>query len=430
MKKLSMLALLTVIAITAVSQKEPEKTVKIRGKVTGNNKGYSKMFYYSQNRDIDSVSIVDGAFTIVRPATEPHLEFIYSEYEVEVKRRYEPLELFVDPSGDITIAYDISEPISNAKVSGTKSTVLYTSFMTQRDGALKKAHKDATKFMAKRHKKTSPQQHDSVPDGGKFERTVTVGGGEGDMPDDGPPAGAERVRATGSFMGDDDGPMSEEDQFFEEKALMVDSLFKKNMSPVILKFVKSNADLEVAGAVLKGMGRMLPLDELNKGYLLLSDRMKKSADGQSMASYIAGLKNAKVGLKVTNFVLTSAEGKQFNFEQLKGKYVWIDFWASWCGPCKQAFPYMRELYSKYKGKNLEILAISADSNKEPWLEAVKEFNNPWPQVWDNKNVANQFAVSAFPTSFLIGPDGTILIKEVGFERGGAFESKLKELFGN
>ena len=90
---------------------------------------------------------------------------------------------------------------------------------------------------------------------------------------------------------------------------------------------------------------------------------------------------------------------------------------------------MKELYAKYKSDQFEIVGISTDATKAPWLKAVDEFKNPWPQIWDTKTVADQFAVDAYPTSFLIGPDGKIILKEVGFEPGGAIEKKLDELFG-
>ncbi len=91
---------------------------------------------------------------------------------------------------------------------------------------------------------------------------------------------------------------------------------------------------------------------------------------------------------------------------------------------------MKELYQRYKDKGLEILGISADAKIEPWLKILPSLQNPWVQVWDNKNIMYEFAITAFPTSFLVGPDGRILIKEVGYEPNGSspIDKKLIELF--
>jgi thiol-disulfide isomerase/thioredoxin len=170
---------------------------------------------------------------------------------------------------------------------------------------------------------------------------------------------------------------------------------------------------------------------MEKAYNLLSEKAKNSETGKKVAAYVYGLKNSGTGGQVKNFVLTNAEGQSYDFAQLKGKYVWVDFWASWCGPCKKAFPAMRDLYAKYKGDKFELVGISTDETKAPWIKAVDEFKNPWPQLWDNKAVANEFAVAAYPTGYLIGPDGKILVKEVGFdpESQDGIAKKLQEIFG-
>jgi peroxiredoxin len=91
---------------------------------------------------------------------------------------------------------------------------------------------------------------------------------------------------------------------------------------------------------------------------------------------------------------------------------------------------MKDLYAKYKDKGLVILGISADSKIDPWLKILPTLNNPWPQVWDNKDIMSEFAVTAFPTSFLIDPNGKILLKEIGYNPDGKspMDQKLEEIF--
>jgi thiol-disulfide isomerase/thioredoxin len=134
---------------------------------------------------------------------------------------------------------------------------------------------------------------------------------------------------------------------------------------------------------------------------------------------------------VADFVLPDPSGKNIDFKNLKGKYVLIDFWASWCVPCRRSFPRMREVYKKYKDDGFEIYNISIDEDKEAWLKAVKEESNPWPQSLDTKSISQKgFAVTSIPASFLVDPQGKILLKEVGFDPdgGSAIEKKLAEIF--
>jgi peroxiredoxin len=142
------------------------------------------------------------------------------------------------------------------------------------------------------------------------------------------------------------------------------------------------------------------------------------------------LKNSAVGRQVKNFILPDPDGKPYSFEKLKGKYVIIDFWASWCSPCRQSFPRMRKIYEKFKGDKFEMYSISIDQSKEAWLKAVKEENNPWLQALDTKSIAKSgFAITGVPTTYLIDPNGKIIMKQVGIDPDseGPLEKKLNEI---
>lgn len=111
----------------------------------------------------------------------------------------------------------------------------------------------------------------------------------------------------------------------------------------------------------------------------------------------------------------------------KGKYVLIDFWASWCGPCRAAMPELKELYAKYKDKGFEIVGVSLDSRKEAWLKGISDLQLPWPQMSDTKGWdaagAGEYAVKAVPSTFLIGPDGKFI------ETGPSLKETLEGIFG-
>lgn len=355
---------------------QDKKIVTITGKVAGDTKGYNNIFYYSAGMPKDSAAIRNGQFEITLPFTETYTQAFYTQYEISGNRGYRPFPLLIDAPGKINIEMNIAEGFFSAKISGPQTTVLFHSFLKQQNDAYKKIN-DA---LIKLHGKGWAAPSD--PLSGKIN--------------------ASR-----------------------------DSLSKLYMGGMILDFVKQNKESFVGIYVLSNQGRgSLEVDQLENTLNLLAPEMQQTSEGAKLAAFIRGLKNSKIGSAVQNFVLNDQNGKAFSFEQMKGKYVWIDFWASWCGPCKMAFPHMRELYAKFKDKNFEILGISTDTKIEPWLEALKIIKNPWPQVWDNKNIMSEFAVTAFPTSFLIDPKGKIILKEIGFdpEKKGEIEKKMEELF--
>jgi thiol-disulfide isomerase/thioredoxin len=160
--------------------------------------------------------------------------------------------------------------------------------------------------------------------------------------------------------------------------------------------------------------------------------MKKSTEALKFYNFIQGEKNSKLGSMVANFTLPDPKDRPISFDQFKGKYVMIDFWASWCVPCRKSFPTMRRIYQQYKAKGFEIYSISIDENKKAWLKAVDEEANPWSQALDNIDINHAgFAVTAVPTTYLVDPQGKIVAKQIGFDDAakGPVEDKLAALFG-
>ena len=135
-----------------------------------------------------------------------------------------------------------------------------------------------------------------------------------------------------------------------------------------------------------------------------------------------------VGKPAPDFSMSDITKKEISLSSLKGKYVVIDFWASWCGPCRAESPNMVKLYKKYKAKNLEILGVSLDSNDKLWKEAIQKDGLNWLHVSDlmawNSPVVGLYNITGIPATVIVGPDGIILAKDL---RGEALEAKLEEL---
>ncbi|ACU06184.1 TlpA disulfide reductase family protein [Pedobacter heparinus] len=158
--------------------------------------------------------------------------------------------------------------------------------------------------------------------------------------------------------------------------------------------------------------------------------LKSSPLGKRTIEKLEIGKRRQTGAKATDFTQNDLNGKPFTLSSLRGKYVLVDFWASWCGPCRAENPNVVKAYNELKGKNFEIVGVSLDypGGKAAWAEAVKKDGLPWIQVSDLKGwkneVALMYGINSVPQNLLIDPQGVIIAKNL---RGEALTDKLKEL---
>lgn len=163
-------------------------------------------------------------------------------------------------------------------------------------------------------------------------------------------------------------------------------------------------------------------------YDALAPSFKASAEGQVMAHDLQMVKRLSIGQKAINFTQMDETGKPVSLASLKGKYILIDFWASWCGPCRAEYPYLHKAYAQFKEKGFDIIGVSLDDKKTLWINAIAENKFPWKEVCDlkgkNNEVARAYGISAIPQNFLIDPSGIIVAKDL---RGDALLEKLNEV---
>ncbi|PZR29466.1 MAG: hypothetical protein DI535_01785 [Citrobacter freundii] len=157
--------------------------------------------------------------------------------------------------------------------------------------------------------------------------------------------------------------------------------------------------------------------------------LKATKHGRAITDYLAN-KKPVTGMMAADVSAKDKNGKTIRLSDYKGKYVLLEFWASWCGPCRSENPVLIKTYEEYHPKGLEVLAISIDASRESWLSAVMKDRLPWVNINDQDGFYGKavaiYHVRGIPQNFLIGPDGTIAAINLRGERLGA---KLKSLLG-
>ena len=172
----------------------------------------------------------------------------------------------------------------------------------------------------------------------------------------------------------------------------------------IRRYPKSPISQRIAGYLAPNMPAAETLDMLK----MLSEEIQQSDEMQQVKKRAEQLAKVEAGAEAPNFTLPTDNGSTLSLSDYKGKYVLIDFWASWCGPCRASFPAIAKLHDQYAGK-LTIIGVSLDRGEAAWRKALDEEKCTWSQAWDQKGVAAKtYAVSTIPLLVLVGPDGKII----------------------
>lgn len=170
------------------------------------------------------------------------------------------------------------------------------------------------------------------------------------------------------------------------------------------------------------------MSELETMFSGLSVALQNSERGKAFKNQLKTRRLASIGDVAPEVVLPDMEGKTVSLSSFKGKYVFLDFWASWCGPCRQENPFLVSTYRKYRSQHFEIVGVSLDKNRQDWLKAVKDDQLSWVQLSDLKAwgtaAATDYGIIGVPQNYLISPEGVIIAKNL---RGEELEKMLAEL---
>lgn len=219
------------------------------------------------------------------------------------------------------------------------------------------------------------------------------------------------------YKEDEDTYNSEIKKVLEERRLFYENYIKENKNNGLGKFV----------FVLSS--NLLPSDEVQNLSSLLGDEIKNSDSVKKIIKRIIAIEETTEGKMFTDFTIENGrpDGTSVSLSDYvgKGKYVLVDFWASWCGPCIRETPIIAEVYNKYKGDKFEVLGVAVwEEKREDTLKAMEAHGIIWPQILDAKSIPTElYGIKGIPHIILFGPDGTILARGL---RGDKLKEKVAE----
>lgn len=374
MIKKTILAVLATIPFMAIAQQD----FTVNGKA-GSYSSPAKVFMIYNNagqRVIDSAEINNGDFAFQGTVQEVQQAILVLDREgdgVQSITVPDMVSIFLE-NGDIKV--NAIDSLSNGEVSGTSTNVDQQKLALQ----LKEVTAKSEQFMA------------------KFQ------------------ASSEEQRADAAYM----AAMNEEY-----------SVIQAESQEKVLEFIKTHPNSMVSLMSLLQLAGPSPEVEVIEPLLQgLSSELQETSQAKMLAQTLQQAKNIGIGSIAPEFTQNDTEGNPVSLESFKGQYVLLDFWASWCGPCRQENPNIVSAYDKYKDKNFTVLGISLDrpNAKEAWLKAIQDDKLAWTQVsdlkfWDN-DVAKLYGIRSIPQSYLLDPEGRIIDKNL---RGQALHDKLAEL---
>lgn len=355
-----------------VSLGSSAQTIKFDGTTDKKFDG-NQIIIYNRSGLHDSAIIKNGTFVFDAPFKEAGLFMFYSQLESKNKGGYSPFGVLVTAPGTIHMNAD-AENFANTKVTGSEENDLYHNFSDKSNNAQQKIIDELEKKYGKEYVMNRNPDTAST----KYKQLL-------------------------------------------EDYQNLSNANEKIQLERLKQFIQANPAAFASVFLLNNYATNMDLNELENLYTSLSPKYKNTKSGKSIASVIEARKITAIGKIAPGFSLPDTSGNIVNLSDFRGSYLLIDFWASWCGPCRAANPGLVKVYNKYKNKGFKILGVSLDRSgqKDSWLNAIHKDGLVWSQVsdlkfWDNK-VAVLYGIKAIPTNFLLDPQGKIVARDLSEE---------------
>ena len=375
-----------------------DTTLLLTGKISGQKKGIIKLIYTDKNGKyiLDSSAIKKGRFQFSGYIAEPTMIFL--EGAVNTSDMNDPnfTSFFLDPA-DVRITLVFND-FKNAIITGSKTQDEQVAYNQSIAPVLKEMEP-----LSNEYEKAARDYRNAVK--AKKDETITE-----ELKNK-----AEEIR-----------------ERFDPYTVQI-----RNIE---YNFFSRHPQSYVTAFQLRFHAGYLPVDSLQYFYDKLGIKIQQSSSGKLIAKEIEQLRWGSPGSIAKDFTATDVQGHQLSLSDYKGKYVLLDFWASWCIPCRRGNPHLKELYAKYKNKGIEFIGIADDDQSEDkWKQAItKDGIGIWKHVlrglkYKNKiydmsnDISEKFGIHSLPTKILIDPKGKIIGRYS--EDEGPLDEMLKKIFG-
>lgn len=204
----------------------------------------------------------------------------------------------------------------------------------------------------------------------------------------------------------------EQDKLYEK----LKKASEKEQIKIEQEFVLENPNSIISGHILNVYSSTWGKQTTQKLYDNFTSDLKNTSYGQSISKFLSLNKDVKIGDKYVDIKQIDNKGKEVSLSDIRGKVILLEFWGSWCGPCRKTNPELVKIYSEFKDSGFEIFGVAAETDKSAWLQAIAKDNLTWTNVTDLKGDKNEasliYGISGYPTNFLIDKSGVIIAKDL------------------